>query len=107
MTIQNLGLILEETIDQDEQASTRRPTVPLAVAEKMLADCVDRKINDALAWHSSRMEGRMPAPHSAFKNTTGVGKSTVIREGIASFVPEAKRSKLPHRALYLVPTHRL
>ena len=48
-----------------------------------------------------------PPPHKAIRITTGVGKSELGRQAIAWFVIEAKRGKLPHRVLILVPTHKL
>jgi Type III restriction enzyme, res subunit len=49
-----------------------------------------------------------PKPiHAAFRITTGVGKSEVARAGLAWYVRKAKIAKGPHRALVLVPTHRL
>jgi hypothetical protein len=49
----------------------------------------------------------LPA-HSAIRITTGAGKSEKVREAIATtFIPKTKRRNLPHRVLFLVPTHRL
>jgi hypothetical protein len=105
--IASLGLVLDETVGQDNEQPSAQPRVPLAVAEKALKDCLSKQMDEALSWHGSRLEGRMPASHKAFKITTGVGKSEQLRREIAEYVPEAKRLGLPHRALYLVPTHSL
>ena len=46
--------------------------------------------------------------HYAIKAMTGVGKSDLSRQEVASYyIPEAKRMGLPHRVLIAVPTHKL
>lgn len=103
------ALALDETVGQDNARA--QPRASLAVAEKALKGCLESLMGEALSWHESETESRAPSPHKAIKITTGVGKSEQIRRMIADYVtgyvPEAKRRGLPHRVLYLVPTHSL
>lgn len=102
------ALVLDETAGQDNaRPITVQSGVSLAAAEKALQGCLKSVIGEAVSWHESQPEGRAATPHKAIKITTGVGKSEQIRRKIAEYVPEAKRRGLPHRVLYLVPTHSL
>ncbi len=102
------ALILDETIGQDNARAISTPSrMSLAAAEKALQGCLEAVMAEALSWHGCQPEGRAETPHKAIKITTGVGKSEQIRRMIADYVPEAKRRGLPHRVLYLVPTHSL
>lgn len=102
------ALILDETASQDNARPVAASSmVSLVAAERALKDCLDTAMAGTLSWHESPQEGRIDAPHKAIKITTGVGKSEQIRRMIAEYIPEAKRRGLPHRVLYLVPTHSL
>ena len=87
-------------------ASTRRQkATPVEDARKALHDCLETTMGRSLAWHE-KPDG-IDAPHVAIKITTGTGKSEALRQMLARFIPEAKHRGLPHRILYLVPTHAL
>jgi hypothetical protein len=99
------GLVLDDNErDRASQAETARGT-PLGTARTALRTCLETVTEQALAWHEE--PDGVEAPHAAIRITTGSGKSEQIRQAIARFVPEAKQRGLPHRVLYLVPTHAL
>ena len=93
-------------VNQTAAASTRQhqPTSVDSARDRLRA-CLEVTMGQALAWHEEH-DG-IEAPHTAIRITTGSGKSEQIRQMIGRFIPEAKRRRLPHRVLYLVPTHAL
>lgn len=99
------GLVLDDNErDRARQAETARGT-PLGTARTALRTCLETVMGEALAWHEE--PDSIDAPHAAIRITTGSGKSEQTRQAIARFVPEARQRGLPHRVLYLVPTHAL
>jgi hypothetical protein len=60
-----------------------------------------------LAWHGLDCGDRPEAEHAAIVADVGLGKSTATRRHLAKYIEEARRKGLPHRALWLVPTHKL
>jgi hypothetical protein len=97
-------LVVAET---DAARSKAAGGVPVNAARKALQTCLETIMGKALSWHELPSGDRSEAPHSAIRITTGTGKSEQIRQMLARFIPEAKRLGLPHRVLYLVPTHAL
>lgn len=99
-------LILDETDGQQTNAQ-RDLGMPLIEARRALGSCLDNFMTQALQWHELPTDGRPKPDHAAIRITTGAGKSEQLRRMIAKFIPEAKRRGVPHRVLYLVPTHTL
>jgi hypothetical protein len=89
-------------------SAPRKAEVPLDQARAELEACITGLMTKAIEWHALPQEDRPEPPHAAIKITTGGGKSEQTRKAIATvFIPEMKRRGLPHRVLFLVPTHRL
>jgi hypothetical protein len=97
------GLVLDDN-ERDRRAETARGT-PLVTARAALRTCLETVVEQALAWHEE--PDGIETPHAAIRITAGSGKSEQIRQASARFVLEAKQRGLPHRVLYLVPTHAL
>jgi putative DNA primase/helicase len=78
-------------------------------ARLKLAAHVGEMMRGAINWHEGtrRHDDFNNPPHFAVRVTTGLGKSHALRQEIAKFVTEMKRRGLPHRVLYLIPTHAL
>ena len=62
-----------------------------------------------LAWHGldDASKADRPPEHAGILAGVGTGKSTATRAPLPAFVQAAKAAELPHRALWLVPTHKL
>ena len=94
-------------------------TVEQARAE--IARHVGAFIDRTLGWHTQRAAPRSlqegssptderlisPPEHAALVVDVGAGKSRATREALAGFIGQAKAAGLPHRVLWLVPTHKL
>ena len=107
------GAIVDEF---DPGASTQSDALPVEVARDMLRVVIDQQMTIAIRFHESN-GGSVP---EAVCVPTGVGKSEAARVGIARYVEQAKktyaakkvgkkakRKRISHRVLVLVPTHRL
>jgi hypothetical protein len=109
----------DELIDEEEDGQGRAgsPRGPLVdEARKILRRHLNDLMGCALGWHELVLEHAdiaddpdFPAArHDALKAVTGIGKSDIARQEVASYyIPQARRRGLPHRVLILVPTHRL
>jgi hypothetical protein len=99
-------------IDQEERPGG---PVPVNVARERMRAAIDLFIEQALQFHTTPAPAPgvidlnyQPAPHAAFRTTTGSGKSEQMRQGAARFVLEQKRRRhLRYRVVFVVPTHRL
>ena len=108
----------------DTEIHTMRPhydaaanTVEQARAE--IARHVGGFLDRALDWHSERaalpptddnepaQEAMALPEHGALVVDVGAGKSRTTREALAGFIAKAKLTGVPHRVLWLVPTHKL
>lgn len=90
-----------------QKPNRRTRAIPVEQARAELKAVIDKLMAQAIDWHQQHETLRGPAFQSAIKITTGAGKSEALRRGIAEFVAEAKKLKLPHRVLFTVPTHKL
>ena len=107
-------IIIEDTPSLIATTPTHRPRgVPIDIARGQLTEALDEFMADAIGFN----KGEAPRtilniteplpPHKAIKITTGAGKSVKARQAMARYIPTSKAAGLPHRVLYLVPTHNL
>jgi hypothetical protein len=84
------------------------PRQTVQQARDAIAEHVSAFLGRAVDWHRSG-EAAQAAEHAALVVGVGVGKSKAAREAMAGFIAAARAAEgdLPHRVLWLVPTHRL
>jgi hypothetical protein len=77
-------------------------------ARDAIAEHVGAFLGRAVDWHQAG-GAEQQAEHAALVVGVGVGKSKAAREAMAGFIAAARAAEgdLPHRVLWLVPTHRL
>ena len=81
------------------------PTQSVEAARLALARHMGEFIATVAKWHASPQE--TSPPHSAIMATVGTGKSSAARSVLPDFIATAKTAHLPHRVLWLLPTHKL
>ncbi|HEX2939587.1 MAG TPA: hypothetical protein VHO91_00975, partial [Rhodopila sp.] len=93
------------TMAPEQKAATATKEHARAELKRAVEGVVDR----ALAWHALDDLTRADTlpEHAGIVITVGVGKSRTSREALPRFIAQAKARNLPHRVLWLVPTHRL
>jgi hypothetical protein len=74
-------------------------------ARDAVGEHVGAFLDRVASWHRWETT-KPPAEHSALVVGVGVGKSKAGREALAAFMTAA-RGSIPHRILWLVPTHKL
>ena len=93
------------TLDRRERAAIAK------LAKSVTGDLTDnpQHIEEMFALMEALLKrGPLPEPpHRAIRITTAGGKSHRLRRMIDSFIRRAKKRGLPHRVLFLVPTHDL
>jgi hypothetical protein len=98
--------------EPDIQTMAPHHTAATDTAEQARAELkrlADEYLNRVLEWHQldDQQKIDLPAEHSALVVDVGVGKTKITREDLVGFIQAAKDGKLPHRVLWLVPTHKL
>jgi hypothetical protein len=111
--------MLRATLEKQIQAAIRfheKVVAKAAQAEGPISAPADNVLDFNTA---KRQDDEIEPDHAAIRIPTGVGKSDAARkaiagqmrktarDGIGGYVREAKRKGLPHRVVYLVPTHKL
>ena len=110
-----------------DEVQTMRPHYEAAgntveQARRQIAHHVGAFLDRALDWHVQRaalpladdgegvavdVDSISPPEHGALVVDVGAGKSRTTREALAGFIAKAKAAGVPHRVLWLVPTHKL
>ena len=90
---------------------TERPSetgrTPVDAARRDLDRALENLQREAIEWHGSDPETRNEPFQAGIGITTGAGKSHYLREMAARLIADAKQRGLPHRVLFLIPTHAL
>jgi hypothetical protein len=111
------ALLSAEPDMQAMQPHHAAPHQTVQQARDAIAEHVGAFLDRVVDWHRAGKD-RPPAEHAALVVGVGVGKSKAAREAIGGFIAAARgadrsyddkvmEGALPHRVLWLVPTHRL